>query len=37
VKEALQKVDYAQLVDISNYCNTILDPMAIGFTHDNDL
>lgn len=37
VKEALCKVEYCQIVDITNYCNTILDPVAIGFTHKNDL
>ena len=37
VREALNKVDYCQIVDITNYCNTILDPVAIGFTHKNEL
>ena len=37
VKEALNKVEYCQIVDVTNYCNTILDPVAIGFTHKNDL
>lgn len=37
VREALTKVDYCQLVDITNYSNTVLDPVAIGYTHKNDL
>lgn len=37
VKEALELVEYAQLVDITNFCNQIMDPISIGFTHQNDL
>lgn len=33
VKEVLGLVEYAQLVDITNFCNTIMDPVSIGFTH----
>lgn len=37
VKQALQKVDYAQLVDITNFQNNILDPLTIGHAHKNGL
>ena len=30
-------MEYAQLVDITNYSNNILDPLMIGYTHDNAL
>lgn len=37
VQEVLSKIEYTQLVDITNYCNNILDPLMFGYTHDNAL